>query len=134
MKSYSPKETMALAGAFARELQAGSLVLLEGPLGAGKTTFVRGALLALGHEGSVRSPSYNLIQLYETSPPVLHADLYRLESATDLGLDEYADTHITLVEWAERDPDLATREHTRVSIALGEGDERTIEIAPYSGT
>lgn len=91
-----------LAAALVRDWPAGTVVLLEGPLGAGKTTFARGVLEALGHVGAVRSPTFNLLHEYPTDPPVLHADLYRLSAATGLGLEDYFDTHLCLIEWPDR--------------------------------
>jgi tRNA threonylcarbamoyladenosine biosynthesis protein TsaE len=86
-------------------LRAGDIVLLYGPLGAGKTTLVRGLMGALG-ESTVRSPTFNLIQTFPTSPPVMHADLYRLASAHGLGLEDYFESHLCLIEWPERLGDL----------------------------
>mgnify|MGYP001190440075 CR=1 FL=1 len=82
-------------------LSSGSLVLLFGNLGAGKTTFVRGVLEALGHVGPVRSPTFNLLQTFDTDPPVVHADLYRLGSMEGVGLEDYFDSHAVLIEWPE---------------------------------
>ncbi|MGV3617667.1 MAG: tRNA (adenosine(37)-N6)-threonylcarbamoyltransferase complex ATPase subunit type 1 TsaE [Fimbriimonas sp.] len=92
----------ALGATLAAELGAGDLVLLEGELGAGKTTLVRGLLEALGHRGPVRSPTFNLVQTFETNPPVMHADLYRVQGAEGIGLEDYLDSHLCLVEWPER--------------------------------
>jgi tRNA threonylcarbamoyladenosine biosynthesis protein TsaE len=97
-------DTLALGARLAGLLSAGDVVGLSGELGAGKTTLVRGLLRALGYEGEVRSPTFNLIQEFATEPPVCHVDLYRLETAAqvaDLGLRDYGD-YVTLVEWPER--------------------------------
>ena len=68
--------TVAAGAALARQLRAGDVVTMTGDLGAGKTTFVRGLLQALGHEGEVPSPSFAIVQPYEDlDPPVWHADL-----------------------------------------------------------
>ena len=94
--------TRRVAARFAKGLKVGDIVLLEGPLGAGKTTFAKGVLEALGYRGLVRSPTFNLLQTFETNPPVLHADLYRVQSESGLGIEEYLDTHACLIEWPDR--------------------------------
>lgn len=119
MESYdlaSEAETRALGAQLAQQLKPGDIVRLEGPLGAGKTTLVRGLLEALGHEGPVRSPTFNLLQAFDTDPPVLHADLYRVASAEGTGLEDYLDTHIVLVEWPDRLPEDDL--HWRVKISF----------------
>lgn len=95
-------QSLRLAAGLAPLLRAGDVVLLSGELGAGKTTFVRGLLLALRQVGPVRSPTFNIIQTFETDPPVMHADLYRLKTALGLGLEDYLDTHLCLIEWPDR--------------------------------
>lgn len=97
----SAEETKAVGAELAAELGPGDVVLLQGQLGAGKTTLVRGLLEALGHQGPVRSPTFNLLQVFETEPPVLHADLYRLNDARGTGIEDYLDGHIILIEWPE---------------------------------
>ena len=94
-----------VAGAL--ENQGGMALLLTGSLGAGKTTFVRGLVTALpgGGEAEVASPSFNIVNVYPTRPPVAHFDLYRLETGLDDDtLWEALDDPETLVvvEWAER--------------------------------
>lgn len=96
------KEMMNLGAKLSQEWRIGDTILLSGELGAGKTTFVRGVLEALKWEGSVRSPSFTLMQAYPTNPPVLHADLYRLASAAGIGLEEYFEDHVCLIEWPDR--------------------------------
>jgi len=95
-------ETLDLAAKLARAWGPGDVVLLEGELGAGKTTFVRGVLRSLGHLGAVRSPTFNLLQTFPTDPPVLHADLYRLSDASGTGIEDYLDDHLCLIEWPDR--------------------------------
>lgn len=92
----------ALGAALGREFAPGDVVFLEGDLGAGKTTLVRGLLEGLGHTGAVRSPTFNLLQTFETKPPVLHADLYRVQGAEGIGLEDYFETHVSLIEWPDR--------------------------------
>jgi tRNA threonylcarbamoyladenosine biosynthesis protein TsaE len=97
--------TAALGRALARAVQAGDVVLLQGPLGAGKTSLARELLAGLGHAGEVPSPTFAIVQPYEAlDPPVWHADLYRLddpEELQEIGLDE-AEAGVLIVEWPER--------------------------------
>lgn len=95
-------EMRALGAEWAGTWKAGDIVLLEGPLGAGKTTLVRGVLEVLGYDGPVRSPTFNLIQTFATNPQVMHADLYRLAGSAGVGLEDYLDTHLCLIEWPDR--------------------------------
>ena len=100
--------TIAAGAALASAVKGrAGVIALSGELGAGKTTFVRGLLRALGHEGAVRSPTYTLVEPYEVAGQrVLHLDLYRLAGAADLtalGLrDELDGATLVLVEWPER--------------------------------
>ena len=97
--------TMAAGAMLAKVVRAGDVITLSGPLGAGKTSFARGFLAALGHQGEVPSPSFAIVQPYEhLDPPVWHADLYRIEEEgelDELGLDDLADA-VLLVEWPEQ--------------------------------
>jgi len=98
--------TREVGARLAKLLRAGDVVLLEGPLGAGKTTLVRGLLAALGYGGEVPSPSFALVQPYESvSPPLWHVDLYRIEDPAELdelGLDTILGDGALLVEWPSR--------------------------------
>jgi len=110
-------------------LQAGDVVLLQGDLGAGKTTLVRGLLEGMGYSGAVRSPTFNLIQTFPTNPPVMHADLYRVKSYEGIGLEDYLDTHLCLIEWPDRAAGLVSPEDCwRVSIEF-DGEGRRIVIS-----
>lgn len=100
--------TLALGGRVAGTAQVPQVIFLRGDLGAGKTTFSRGFLRGRGHDGSVKSPTYTLVEPYEAVPggPVFHLDLYRLGDAqelTYLGLGDYLSAQgILLIEWPER--------------------------------
>lgn len=122
---------MKLGGELARNLRAGDIVLLSGELGAGKTTLVRGVLEALNWGGTVRSPSFTLMQVYPTKIPVLHADLYRLAGAAGIGLEEYFEDHLCLIEWPDRLGDLVdSAECWRIEIEFDGEDRQVTVFAP----
>jgi len=101
--------TAALGQRLATLLHAGDVILLEGPIGAGKTHFARALIQArlarLGRHEDVPSPTFTLVQVYEAQPDIWHADLYRLthpDEVIELGLEEAFETAICLIEWPDR--------------------------------
>jgi tRNA threonylcarbamoyladenosine biosynthesis protein TsaE len=132
----SPAETEALAASLAASLRPGDVVLVSGDLGAGKTTFVRGALRALGVAGPVTSPTFTIARRYEDGRvPVSHLDLFRLDGLggeePDLLADELAADRVAFVEWpehAELDDDLPARVVARVRLEHLGGDRRRVSL------
>lgn len=108
MRSKSPDDTLNIAQALAQELEPGHIVLLHGPLGSGKTLFVRGICRGLGMKElwEVSSPTYTLVNAYPAGPGVLHLDLYRIEGRDDLEAIDFdgilTNAQIKLIEWPER--------------------------------
>ncbi|MBW3608359.1 MAG: tRNA (adenosine(37)-N6)-threonylcarbamoyltransferase complex ATPase subunit type 1 TsaE [Actinobacteria bacterium] len=104
-ETTEPEATAALAAQLARRLRPGDVVLVSGELGAGKTTFVRGACRALGVAGAVTSPTFTIARRYDGHVPVSHLDLYRLGDLADedpaLLADELGPDRISFVEWPE---------------------------------
>jgi len=102
--------TVAMGRSLAAALKPGMTIFLEGPLGVGKTTFCRGILQFYGYRGSVKSPTYTLVEPYEQlSIPVYHFDLYRLGHGEELEYigvrDYFTETSLCLVEWPTRAKD-----------------------------
>lgn len=136
-ETAAPAQTEALAAQLARRLRRGDVVLVSGDLGAGKTTFVRGACRALGVTGAVTSPSFTIAQRYEGTVPISHLDLFRLGDLDDedpaLLADELAEDRIAFIEWPEvgspagLDPD---RVAARVRLEHRGGDRRLVRIDP----
>jgi tRNA threonylcarbamoyladenosine biosynthesis protein TsaE len=127
-----------LAAVFAGAVRPPAVIYLRGDLGAGKTTFARAYIHALGFEGYVKSPSYGLLELYQAGGQrVLHLDLYRIEDPEELEYlairDQFDDTTVLLVEWPDRGagrlpaPDLVLH-------FVEEGSGRIIECEPVSPT
>ena len=99
--------TQELGTAIGHELRGGEVITLIGELGAGKTCLVRGIATGIGlSTEEVTSPTFTVIQEYESTPPIAHVDLYRLEHSMaieDIGLSSYFDTnHVVIIEWADR--------------------------------
>ncbi|HEY6578147.1 MAG TPA: tRNA (adenosine(37)-N6)-threonylcarbamoyltransferase complex ATPase subunit type 1 TsaE [Rhizomicrobium sp.] len=120
-------ETEELGRRIAASLAAGDTIALEGDLGAGKTTLARAILRALGVTGDVPSPSFTLVQTYETPQlKVAHCDLYRIEDPAELdelGLDDALLGGAVLMEWPERAPGRIASDalHIRIEV-LGESE------------
>jgi tRNA threonylcarbamoyladenosine biosynthesis protein TsaE len=111
LTTRSERETGAAGRDLASTLEPGSVVLLFGDLGAGKTAFVRGLAEGLGVDpGDVSSPTFTLLQEYRGGRlPLFHADLYRLDDpreVEDLGLEELAADGVLAIEWSEKLPRL----------------------------
>jgi tRNA threonylcarbamoyladenosine biosynthesis protein TsaE len=122
----SSDETEAIAARLAERLAPGDVVYVSGELGAGKTTFVRGACRALGVGGPVTSPTYTIGHRYDG---VSHLDLFRFERLTDAdwgALEPYFEDAIVFVEWPERGGERLPP--PRVSVALGHVDEHRRSI------
>jgi tRNA threonylcarbamoyladenosine biosynthesis protein TsaE len=136
LSTSSPAETERAGAALAAELTPGDVVLVEGELGAGKTTFVRGACRALGVEAVVTSPTFTIGQRYRGRSAVSHLDLYRIADLggedPDLLADYLGPDTIAFVEWpAVGEPEIAglARIAARVRIEHAGGDRREVQIA-----
>lgn len=125
--------TARLGAALAAVLAPGDLLLLEGDLGAGKTTLARAIARGLGvpEQLPVTSPTFALVHELPGRVPVVHADLYRLGEPgelLDLGLEERLGAAVVLVEWGERFVSVLGEPTLRLGLSLGEGTHRRVEI------
>jgi tRNA threonylcarbamoyl adenosine modification protein YjeE len=124
--------TQRLGAKIASSLKCGDAVALWGELGAGKTTLARAILVALGVREEVPSPTFTLVQRYDTDPAIAHYDLYRLRSAREmdeLGLEDALAQGAVLVEWPERAPEALPLDALHVRIVLHE----TMRVARLIG-
>ena len=126
-----PGETEALGARLAAVLEPGDVVAVAGELGAGKTTFVRGACRALGVEAPVTSPTYTIGHRYDAAVPVAHLDLYRISEPgfAEWGdLERYFDGTIAFVEWPEHAGGWLPRSRASVTLAHVDESHRRIRI------
>jgi tRNA threonylcarbamoyladenosine biosynthesis protein TsaE len=135
--SRSPDATRAVATAIAKTLLPGDVLLLDGDLGAGKTTFTQGLARAMGVGETVTSPTFSLVRSYPTAFGVelIHVDVYRLDTLADivaLGLPEMLeDGGVAVVEWGEKAASALGPEHLDIRFELTDDDsERRIELTP----
>ena len=136
MRTNSAEETRKLGEKLAKELRAGDVILLEGPLGAGKSELARGVARGLGVQETVTSPSFTILNVYDSGRvPLYHFDWYRLESAEELfemGMEEYlGGDGIALVEWPGRCPEALPADFLMIEVLPGEGNERTLRTVRH---
>ncbi|QJC51161.1 tRNA (adenosine(37)-N6)-threonylcarbamoyltransferase complex ATPase subunit type 1 TsaE [Paenibacillus albicereus] len=128
----SEADTARLAGWLAQRAEPGTVIALDGDLGAGKTRFSQAFAAALGVAGVVSSPTFTIIKEYESGRlPLYHMDVYRLsqEEADELGLDEYwYGRGVSLVEWASLVPDLLPERKLSIRIAREDGERRRFTL------
>lgn len=138
-ETFSPEETLAIAGLLGSKLKGGEVIALEGELGAGKTLFVKGLAQGLGVEEPVTSPTFTLIHQYEGKIPLTHFDVYRLpspESLEELGYEEFFyGSGVTAVEWSDLIRAYLPREYLLISIRRtyrpNKGEGRQIRLEPH---
>ena len=131
--SNSKEQTYEIAKNFAKELSIGDIVLLDGDLGAGKTVFVKGVTEFFSEGKTIAvSPTFLIVNVYETTPPIYHFDLYRIEDMSELdaiGAEEYLfGDGISFVEWPERASEYFPSSVKKIEIKKISENERLIRI------
>lgn len=133
IKTHSDQETRKVGCLLAKKLPNGSVVTLDGDLGAGKTTLVRGVAEALNIKEVVQSPTFNIMKIYlKGDKPLIHIDAYRLADIdSDIGLDEYIgyETGLTMIEWPIYIPKLIPNNAVKVEIRHMGEEDREIKIS-----
>lgn len=130
--THSEEETYAFAAQISKLLKCGAIVLLNGAMGAGKSVFARGVIQSLGYDQPVTSPTFTLMNEYNTIPEVCHFDLYRLDSPEqlyDIGYDEYIySDNISLIEWSEKMEYLLPEDYIEIQIEKLDPQTRKITV------
>jgi tRNA threonylcarbamoyladenosine biosynthesis protein TsaE len=134
------EDTRELGRRLAGVLRPGDLVLLTGPLGAGKTALVQGIGAGLEVQGDVTSPTFVIARVHRGPVPLVHADAYRLGDKPDprleiddLDLDASAEEAVTVVEWGEGMVEHLNDEYLQVRIDRLDDDTRVIDLMPNGG-
>jgi tRNA threonylcarbamoyladenosine biosynthesis protein TsaE len=134
-------DTRALGNRLAGVLRGGDLIVLDGPLGAGKTVLVQGIGAGLGVQGTVVSPTFVIARVHRPAPgravPLVHVDAYRLGSLAevdDLDLDVAISAAVTVVEWGTGKVEQLADAHLLIRLARADSDEtRTATLVPHGG-
>ena len=131
MLSKSEKETIELGETLGKKLQKGMCIVLKGDLAGGKTTFTKGIGKALNIKEVINSPTFTILKIYEGDLKLFHIDAYRLEgNEYDLGLDEYLDEGVMVVEWPEYYKDYLPKEYLEISFKYVDDEKREITFNP----
>jgi tRNA threonylcarbamoyladenosine biosynthesis protein TsaE len=133
MRLATVDDTKALGRRLAGHLRPGDLVVLSGPLGAGKTALTQGIGEGLGVEGRVTSPTFVIARVHKGPVPLVHVDAYRMRDAgpvalDDLDLDEDIDTSVVVVEWGEGLVEQLSDSHVEIRLERHEDDSRTATV------
>ena len=130
--SNSPKITESIGFDFAKKIKSGDIITIEGEIGAGKTTFIKGVLKGLGYNGTVNSPTYTLINEYQANNKVIHIDCYREQNINrwvDIGIIDYLNNeNIVIIEWPQYIKKILPNETIDIYIDHIKEFERKIKI------
>ena len=133
IRTNSIDETHALGEKIGKHMVPNMVCLLDGDLGAGKTTLTQGIAKGLSIRKNVTSPTFTILKVYHGRMPLYHIDAYRLEGISqDLGFEEFLDDEgVTVIEWSDFVPDLIPREYLKVNIRLEDDDTRLFSFEAH---
>jgi len=130
--SNSPEETQLIGTNFSNQISGGDIIAINGIIGSGKTTFIKGILKGLGYKGNVSSPTYTLINEYDSSNKVVHIDCYREKKVKrwlDVGIMDYLNgNNILIIEWAEYIESILPDDIIKVELEHFSESKRKIKI------
>ena len=133
MLTKNEKETIALGKMIGEKLTKGMVLALKGDLAGGKTTFTKGIGLGLNIDDVINSPTFNILKIYHGRYDLYHIDAYRLENNDyDLGLDEYIDDVVTVIEWPDYYANLPL-EYLEINFKYLDDETREISFIPHGG-
>lgn len=132
--SHSAEQTSALATRLADSFKSGDVLILTGPLGAGKSVFVRGMAEGMGIDRAlVTSPTFTFVNEYQAEKPLYHFDLYRLRNSSELveiGWDEYLSRRgVVVVEWGEKAGQMLPSRYYKIKFSIIDEQQRSIDIS-----
>jgi len=131
MITKSREETIALGKAIGEKLKQGDVLALKGDLAGGKTTFTKGIGQALKIKQMINSPTFTVLKIYQGEMKLFHIDAYRLENNYyDLGMEEYEDEGITVVEWPEYYQEFLPKEYLEIHFTYIDDETREITFIP----
>lgn len=137
-KTTSAEQTIEVGREIGRTLKPGTAIAFCGELGSGKTTMIKGIGLGLGvkSEREIKSPTFVILHIYKGRIPLYHFDLYRMEGPADLeslGMDEFLSDPkaVSVIEWAERLPDISKQANIKIEIKRSDQDSRVIQLSKF---
>ena len=130
IQTDSSSSTLAFGKKIGEKASKGMVILLQGDLGAGKTTLTQGIARGLNITRNVTSPTFNILKIYNGRMPLYHIDAYRMEGLKqDLGLDDFLEEDgLTVIEWSQFVPELIPHQYLQITISLQDGDTRNFDL------
>jgi tRNA threonylcarbamoyladenosine biosynthesis protein TsaE len=132
--THSMEETLELAQNIESEKFPGMVICLYGELGSGKTMFVKGFATGLGIEGTITSPTFNIVKEYlDGEAPLYHMDVYRLNESSDgVGIEDYFDKEgVCIIEWADLIEDKLPENRLDIFFKVIDENTRVLKLVPY---